>query len=85
MVRALRIKEPLSLENVYLYLTEAVEWMWIDVDLQIFSLNLLILVIADRDHIQVVRIGVLEVYRLLSPTALLSCKVEMDEEKDNVT
>ena len=59
--------------------------MWIDVDLQIFSLNLLILVTADRDHIQVVRIGVLEVYRLLSPTALLSCKVEMDEEKDSVT
>ena len=32
---------------------------------------------------QIVRIGILKVYRLLSPTALLSCKVAYDEEEDS--
>ena len=35
-----------------------------------------------RDRIQVVRIGALEVYRLLFSIALLSCKVVLDEEND---
>ena len=37
-----------------------------------------------RDHYQIVRIGVLEVYRLLSSTALFSYKVALDEKDDRV-
>ena len=47
MVCTLRIKEVISfsLENeAYLYLTEAVWWIWIDVNLQLLGLNPLILV-----------------------------------------
>jgi len=32
---------------VHLYLTEVVDWIWIDADLQLFDLNLLILVTAE--------------------------------------
>ena len=44
---ALRIRKATSLEKVYLYLTEVVEWMWIDADPQLFGLNLLILAITE--------------------------------------
>jgi len=37
------------------------------------------------DHIQVVRIGLLEVYQLLPPTTLLGCKLASDEEDSYVT
>ena len=43
VVCALRIREAtFSLEKIYLYLTEAVEWMKIDVNFQRLDLNLLI-------------------------------------------
>ena len=45
VVRALRTREAISffLEKItYLYMTEAVEWMRIDADLQPLGLNLLI-------------------------------------------
>ena len=35
------------MKEVYLYLAEVVEWMSIDVNLQLFSLNLLILITAE--------------------------------------
>ena len=35
-----------------------------------------------RDRIQVVRIDALEAYQLLSPFALLSSKVTLDEKED---
>jgi len=48
VVCALRIKvaTPFSMKEVYLYLTE-VKCMWIDTDLQLFDLNLLIVVITE--------------------------------------
>ena len=47
--------------------------MWIDAYFQLFDLNLLILVTVK-----------IIIYRLLSLIALLSCKVEVDEEEDRV-
>ena len=49
VVCALRIREaiPFSLENeMYLYLIEVVEEIWIDADLQLFGLNPVILITA---------------------------------------
>ena len=45
----MRIREAtsFSLEEAHLYLTKAVEWMWIDADLSLFGLNLLILVTTE--------------------------------------
>ena len=45
----------------------------------------LLILVTRRDRIQIVKIGVLEIYQLLSPTALLSCKVALDEGEDRVT
>ena len=39
VVCALRIRKMTSLEEAYLYQIEAVEWMWINADLQSFGLN----------------------------------------------
>ena len=39
--------EATSLEEVRLYLTEVIEWIWIDVDLSLFGLNLRIFITAE--------------------------------------
>ena len=50
MVCALRIREVVSFsleKEVYLNLTEVVEWMWIDANLQLFGLSLLIFITVE--------------------------------------
>ena len=64
----------------YLYLTEAVEWMRIDADHLLFSLNMLILITVGT----VSRLLRLVCWQLLSTTALLSYKVALDKEDDRV-
>jgi len=61
--------------------------MWIYVDICIsFTLRFKSTDLCNhRDHTQIVKIGVLEIYRLLSPTLLLSSSVALDEGKDKVT
>jgi len=49
-VYAMRINKAISFligEGGIFILTKAVEWMWIDADLQLFGLNLLIIVTAE--------------------------------------